>query len=112
MNIMIISVTRRVNILELCQLMMLTTQRLFEDVHIPPKTVSIFKDIAVGFETLIINETQMSSDSASNDVNVIVEPNTTTIPSKPVESTHAEYSFMIIPTDLSFRESPECLAKI
>ena len=48
----------------------------------------------------------MSSDSVSNDVNVKVESNTTTVPSKPVESLRAEYSFMIVPTDSSFGESP------
>jgi len=56
--------------------------------------------------TPIIDETQMSSDSVSNDVNVKVESNTTTVPSKPVESPRAEYSFMIVPTDSSFGESP------
>jgi len=44
-----------------------------------------------------------SSDSACNDVNVKVEPNTTTIPSKLVESPRTEYNFMIISTDSSFR---------
>jgi len=54
----------------------------------------------------------MSSDSVSNDVNAKVEPNTTIVPSKPVKSLRAEYSFMIVPTDSSFKESPEFLAKI
>ena len=56
--------------------------KVVEDVQVSPKTVSIIEDKAVGFDTLIINETHMSSDSASNDVNVKVEPNTTTVPSK------------------------------
>jgi len=86
--------------------------KVVEDVQVSPKTVSIIEDIAVGFDTPIIAETHMSSDSASNNVNVKVEPNTTTVPSKPVESPRAEYSFMIVPTDSSFSESPEFLTMI
>ena len=86
--------------------------KVVEDVQVSPKTVSIIEDISVDFDTPIIAETHMSSDSASNNVNVKVEPNTTTVPSKPVESPRAEYTFMIIPTDSSFRESSEFLAKI
>jgi len=54
----------------------------------------------------------MSSDSSSDDVDEIVAPNTTIIPYKLVESPYAGYSFMVVPTDSSFRESSEFLAKI
>ena len=54
----------------------------------------------------------MSSDGTSNNVNVKVKPNTTTVPNMPVESSGAEYNFMIVPIDSSFRESLEFLAKI
>ena len=54
----------------------------------------------------------MSSDSTNNDVNEIVEPNTPTMPNKPFESPCAEYSFMVVPIDSSFSESPEFLVKI
>ena len=88
--------------------------KVVENVQVFLKTVSIIEDIAVGFDTLIIDETHMSSDSASNNVNVKVEPNTTTVPSKPVESSRAEYSFMIVPTVLgmsylSFSHRELCL---
>ena len=86
--------------------------KVIENIHVTPKTVSIIEDIAVDFDKLIINETYMSSDSVSNDVNVKFEPNTTIVPSKLVEFPHAEYSFMIIPTDSFFRKSPEFLVKI
>jgi len=48
----------------------------------------------------------MSSDSASDDVNVVVEPNTPIVPNKPFKSPCAEYNFMVIPIDSSFSESP------
>ena len=60
--------------------------KVVENVQVLYKTISIIEYITVGFDTVIIDEARMSSDSASNDVNVKVEPNTTTIPSKPVES--------------------------
>ena len=44
-----------------------------EEVHILSKTVSIIKDTAVGANKLVIDEIHMS-DSASDDVNEIVEP--------------------------------------
>ena len=42
--------------------------KVVEDVQIPPKTISIIENIAVGFDTPINNETHMSPDSASDDV--------------------------------------------
>ena len=54
----------------------------------------------------------MSSDSANDDVDEIVEPNTPTVPSQPFEYPCAEYSFMLVPIKSSFRESPEFLDKI
>ena len=50
--------------------------KVVKDVQVSPKTVSIIEDISVGFETPIIDEIYMSSDSASDDVNEILEPNT------------------------------------
>ena len=41
-----------------------------------------------------------------------VEPNIPTVPSQPFESPCAEPSFMVIPINSSFRESPEFLAKV
>ena len=86
--------------------------KIVENVHIPPNTASIIEDISVGSDTPIIDEIRVSSDGTDNDVDVKVEPNNTTVPSKPVELSRAEYSFIVVPTDSSFRESPEFLAKI
>jgi len=108
MDIIIISAPWRVNI----PIGDVDDSKIVEDIQVPPKIVSIIEDIAVSFDTPIIDETHMSFDSASNDVNVKVEPNTTIVPSKPVESPRVEYSFMIVPTDSSFRESLEFLTKI
>ena len=41
----------------------------------------------------------MSSDSTSDEVDEIVEPNTPAMPSKLFEFACAEYSFMVIPID-------------
>ena len=98
--------------LELCPLMKLTTPKVVEDVQVSPKTVNIIEDIAVDSDTQIIDEIHMSSDSANDDVNEIVEPNILTVPSQPFESPCAEPSFMVIPINSSFRESPEFLAKV
>jgi len=54
----------------------------------------------------------VSFDGTSDDMYVIVEPNTPTMPSKSFESPYAEYSFMVVPIDSSFSESPEFFAKI
>ena len=80
---MIISAPWRVNIL-IVPIDDVDDSKVIEDVQVPPKTVSIIENIAVGFDTPIIDETHMSFDSVSNDVNVKVEHNTTTVPSKPV----------------------------
>ena len=53
--------------------------KVIEEVHVPSKTVSIIKDTAVGADTLVINEIHMS-DSASDNVNKIVEPTTLYFP--------------------------------
>jgi len=82
-----------------------------EDVHVPFKIANIIEDISVVSDTLIIDEIHMSFDSASDDVDEIVEPNTPTMPSKPFKSPCAEYSFIIVPIDSSFNESPEFFAK-
>jgi len=46
---------------------------VIEKVHVPSNTVSIIEDTAVGADTLVIDEIHMS-DSASDDVNEIIEP--------------------------------------
>jgi len=56
--------------------------KVVEDVQVPPKTVNIIEDIAVNFDTPIIDEIHMFSDSVNDDVDEIVEPNTPTIPSQ------------------------------
>ena len=85
--------------------------KVVEDVNVPSKTASIIENIAVSSDILIINEIHMSSDSASDDVDEIVEPNTPTMPSKPFESPCAEYSFMIVHIDSTFSEALEFLTK-
>jgi len=47
--------------------------RVIKEVHVPSNTVSIIEDTAVGADTLVIDKIHMS-DSASDDVNEIVEP--------------------------------------
>jgi len=54
----------------------------------------------------------MSSDSTSDEVDEIVEPNTPAMPSKLFEFACAEYSFMVIPIDSSSIELPKFLAMI
>ena len=49
--------------------------RVIEEVHVPFNTVSIIEDTTVGADTLVIDEIHMS-DSASDDVNEIVESTT------------------------------------
>jgi len=56
--------------------------KVVEGVHVPSTTASIIEDITVGFDTLIVDEIHTSSNSASNDIDEIVEPNTLTVPSK------------------------------
>jgi len=80
--------------------------KVVENVHVLSKTASIIEDIAVGSDTSIIDEIHKSSDSASDDVDEVVEPNTPTVPSKPFESHCTEYNFMVVPIDSSFSESP------
>jgi len=53
--------------------------KVIEEVHVPSKTVSIIEDTTVGVDTLVIDEIHMS-DSASDDVNEIVEPTTLHLP--------------------------------
>ena len=70
--------------------------KVVEDVYVPPKNVSIIRNITVGFGTPIFYEAYVSSDSTSNDVNKIVESNILALPSKSIEFLCAEYSFMVI----------------
>ena len=71
--------------------------KVVEDLHVPSKTASIIQDLAIGSDTPIINEIHMSSDSASDDVDEIVESKMPIMPCKPFESPCAEDSFMVIP---------------
>jgi len=50
--------------------------KVIEEVHIPSKTLSIIEYTSVCTDTLVNDEIHMSSDSASNDVDEIVESNT------------------------------------
>ena len=86
--------------------------KVVEDVHIPSKTTSIIKDISVDSDTLIIDEVHISSDSISDGVDEIVEPNTPPVPSKSFKLPCSRYSFMVVPIDSSFSESLELLAMI
>jgi len=53
--------------------------KVIEEVHVPSNIVSIIEDTTVGADTLVINEIHMS-DSASDDVNEIVESTTLHLP--------------------------------
>jgi len=53
--------------------------KVIEEVHVPFKTVSIIEDTTVGADTLVIDEIHMSN-SASDDVNEIVELTTLHFP--------------------------------
>jgi len=85
--------------------------KVVEDIHVPSKTASIIEGIAVGSDTLIIDKIHMSSYSGSDEIDEIVESNTPTVPSKPFESPCSEYSFVVVPIDSSFSESPEFLTR-
>ena len=54
----------------------------------------------------------MSSDSTSDDMNEIVEPNIPAVPSKSIEFPYSEYTFMVVPTESNSSESPDFLAMI
>jgi len=86
--------------------------KIVDDAHIPSRTASIIEDMTVSSDTPIIDEIHMSSDSVSDDVDEIVKPNTPMVPSKSFECPCAEYSFILVPIDSSFSESPEFLTKI
>jgi len=86
--------------------------KVVEDIHVPPKTASIIKNITVDFGTLIFNEIHVSSDSISDDVNEIVESNIPIVPRKSLEFPYAEYSFMVIFIESYPSELPEFLAMI
>ena len=53
--------------------------KVIEEVHVPSNTVSIIEGTTIGADTLIIDEIHMSN-SASDDVNEIVEPTTLHFP--------------------------------
>ena len=49
--------------------------KVIEEINIPSNTINIIEDIAVDSDTQIIDEIHMSSDSANDDVDEIVETN-------------------------------------
>jgi len=86
--------------------------KVVEDVHVPPETVSIIKGITIDFSTPILDEAHIPYDSTSDDMNEIVESNIPAMPRKSIEFSCAEYSFMIVLTELYSSESPEFLSMI
>jgi len=86
--------------------------KVIDDAHVPPKILSITKDISVSSDTPIFDETHVSSDSTSDDVNEIIDFNILAVSSKSIEIPHPEYAFMVVPTESYFSESPKFLAKI
>ena len=86
--------------------------RVVENVYVPSKTATIIVDITVNSGTPIIDEIHVSSDSTSDNVDEIVEPNAPTMPSKLFEFPCVAYNFMVIPIDSSSSELPEFLAMI
>ena len=58
--------------------------------QVSSKTINIIEDIAVDSVTQIISEIHMSSDSANDDVDEIIDPNIPTVPSQPFESPYAK----------------------
>jgi len=60
--------------------------QVIEEFHVPVKTLSIIEDTSVCAHTLVNDEIYMYSDSASDDVDEIVESNTPTVPSQSFES--------------------------
>ena len=71
--------------------------KVIENVHVPSNPTSIIEDISVGFNTPIIDEVHISSDSTNDDTDEIVECNIPTMPSKSFEFLYAEYSFLVVP---------------
>ena len=88
------------------------SSKVVEDVNLLPEIISIVKNILVNFGTPIIDEVHVSPDSISVDVDEIVETNIPTVPSQSFESPCVKPSFMFIPINSSFTESPEFLAKV
>jgi len=80
---MIISAHQRVDMLELCLLIMLIQKLLRMSTF--SLITSIVEDTLVNLSTSIIDEVYVSSDSTSNDVNEIVGSNIPVVPSKSFE---------------------------
>ena len=68
-----------------------------EDVNSLPEITSIIEDTLVDSGASIIDEVHASSDSISDDVDVIVESSIPIVPNKSFESPCADYGFMVIP---------------
>ena len=100
MNIMIISAPQRVSNVRTVPSNDVDDSKVVKDEHAPPKAASIIENISVSSETPIVDEVRMSSDSTSDDVNEIVEVNIPTEPGKSIEFLYAEYSFIVVPTEL------------
>jgi len=86
--------------------------KVVEDIHVPLKTASIIKDITIDCGTSIFVEIHVSSNSIGDDVNEIVESNILAVLRKLFEFPCAEYSFMVVPTELYSSEPLEFLAMI
>jgi len=80
--------------------------KVVEDFYVSSKTVNIIKNISVGSDTPIIDNIHVS-DSTSNDVNEIVEPNVPAMPSKSFKFPCVEYNFTIVPIESYSSESLE-----
>jgi len=77
--------------------------KIVEDIYVPSKNASIIEDISISSDTLIIDKVHMSFDSINNDVDEIIELNTSAVPSKSLKLSSTEYTIMV----LSISESPE-----
>ena len=86
--------------------------KVVENANILPEITSIVEDTLVDSGESIIDEDDVSSDSTNDDVDVIVESNIPTEPSKSFEFSCADYGFMVVPTELSSSESSEFLVMI
>ena len=81
-----------------------------ENVNILPEITRIVEDVLVDFDTSIIDEIHMPSNSTIDDVDEIVESNISAVPSKSFEFPYVDYRFVIVPVELSSSESPESLS--
>jgi len=93
-----------------------------KDIDILPEITSIVEDALIDSSTLIIDEVHVSSDSNSDNVDVIVESDMhvdvivesdiLAKSTKSFEFSCADYVFIVDPTELSPSESSESLIRI